>query len=158
MRRAVHAIAGFVAFLTILLFWCATAVSGIFGAPDAVAAVKMAILWGLIVLIPALSIVGASGMALGRHRKDTRVRRKKRRMLVIALNGLVILVPCAVFLSARAGSGIFDGWFYGVQSVELVAGATNLALLGLSLRDGLIMTGRLRRRPAGRRAAQSLPR
>ena len=158
MLRAIHAIAAVIAFLTILLFWSATAVSGVFGSPGTVAAVKMVIAWGLTVLIPALVLVGASGMALGRHRQDMRALRKKRRLPVIAANGLVILAPCAVFLSVRTASGTFDGWFYGIQSIELVAGAANLTLLGLSMRDGLAMTGRLRRRQAGPHSTHSVPR
>ena len=35
-----------------------------------------------------------------------------------------------------------DATFYAVQVVELVAGALNLALLGMNLRDGLRLTGR----------------
>ena len=35
-----------------------------------------------------------------------------------------------------------------VQALELVAGATNITLLGLNMRDGLRMKGRLRRRSA----------
>ena len=36
----------------------------------------------------------------------------------------------------------------GAQAIELAAGATNIALLGLNMRDGLKMKGRLRRKPA----------
>lgn len=152
MRRRVHAIAGAVAFATILVFWSGTVMSVLFGPPTAVAAVKAAIVWGLIVLIPALAAVGASGMALGRHRNDRSVQRKKRRMPIIAGNGLVILVPCAIFLSMRADRATFDAWYYGIQGVELIAGAANLTLMGLSLRDGLTMTGRMRRRSTRRTA------
>ena len=36
-----------------------------------------------------------------------------------------------------AATGIFDDWFYAVQGIELAAGASNLALMSLNLRDGL---------------------
>jgi hypothetical protein len=36
---------------------------------------------------------------------------------------------------------------YTVQALELAAGATNITLLGLNMRDGLTMKGRLRSRP-----------
>ncbi len=42
----------------------------------------------------------------------------------------------------------FDGAFYEVQALELVAGATNITLLGLNMRDGFKLKGRLRRRLA----------
>lgn len=66
-------------------------------------------------------------------------------MPFIAANGLLILVPSALFLASKASAGTTDASFYAVQAVELTAGAVNLVLLGLNLRDGLKMTGRLRR-------------
>ena len=42
----------------------------------------------------------------------------------------------AFFLNSRAAAGQFDSVFYIVQSIELIAGAANLTLLGLSMKDG----------------------
>jgi len=88
-------------------------------------------------LIPALAATGGSGLALARERAGPLIERKRRRMPVIAANGLLILVPSALFLSFKSQAGEFDGFFYGVQALELIAGAVNIALLGLNLRDGL---------------------
>ena len=41
-----------------------------------------------------------------------------------------------------------DSVFHTVQALELAAGAANISLLGLNMRDGLRMKGWLRRRPA----------
>jgi len=71
---------------------------------------------------------------------------KKKRMPVIALNGLLILLPAAFYLQSKAAVGDFDAQFYLVQALELVAGALNLTLMGFNIRDGLTMTGRLGRR------------
>jgi hypothetical protein len=57
--------------------------------------------------------------------------------LLIALNGLLVLVPLAVFVHLKAAQGAFDGLFYGAQVIELIAGAANLWLIGLNARDGL---------------------
>ena len=57
-------------------------------------------------------------------------------MPFIAANGMLILLPCAFFLNSRAAAGQFDSVFYIVQSIELIAGAANLTLLGLSMKDG----------------------
>lgn len=142
MRARIHAIAGVTGFLIILLFWSSTVLSELFGSYAAIAAVKEAILWGMTVLIPCLAIAGASGMAMGRKRKDPATKRKKKRMPFIALNGLLILVPSAFFLADRASAGTFDTWFYSVQAVELTAGGINLSLMGLNIRDGMLMAGR----------------
>ena len=81
-------------------------------------------------------------MNLGRKRKDAQARAKKKRMPVIAINGLVILVPAAIYLQAKASQGDFDTTFYAVQVIELIAGASNLILMGLNIRDGRAMAKR----------------
>ena len=69
-------------------------------------------------------------------------------MPFIAANGLLILIPSALFLAAKARAGEFDASFDVVQALELLAGATNIALLSLNMRDGLKLKGRLHRRLA----------
>jgi len=103
------------------------------------------VLRGMIILIPAMVIVGATGMSLGAKRKDPFTKAKKKRMPIIALNGLLVLLPSAFFLASKASAEEFDTMFYTVQAIELVAGALNLTLMGLNMRDGLKMTGRLAR-------------
>jgi hypothetical protein len=149
MLRKVHPIAGMIGFLTILTFWTSTLFSEIFGTHEMVAAVKTMVLYGLLILVPAMAVVGASGMKIGGRRKDAPALAKKKRMPFIAANGLLVLVPAAFYLSAKASAGAFDSAFYTVQGIELVAGATNLVLMGLSIRDGVAM---------GRRRRQSLKR
>lgn len=144
MLKAIHPIAGVIGFLTILTFWSSTVYSEMFGTPETVAAVKSLVLRGLFVLVPAMAVVGASGMAMGRRRKDAPARAKKKRMPIIAGNGLLVLVPAAVYLSNKANAGAFDAGFYTVQVIELIAGATNLFLMGLSIRDGRTMTAHKR--------------
>ncbi|MDA4845537.1 hypothetical protein [Hoeflea poritis] len=143
MKTRIHVIAGVVGFLTILSFWISTVSVELFASPAAVAAVKSWILYGMIVLVPAMAIAGATGMSLGRKRRDRLTKAKRTRMPVIAANGLLILVPSAFFLAGRAEAGLFDGWFYAMQTLELVAGAANIAMMGLNIRDGLRMTRRL---------------
>lgn len=145
MKRRIHAIAGGIGFLMVFLFWTSTAISELFASHETITAVKALILKGMVVLIPAMAIVGGSGMAMGRRRKDAPAKAKKKRMPIIALNGLLILVPAAWFLAGKAAAGEFDSSFYIVQVVELIAGAANLAMMGLNIRDGLKMTGKIRR-------------
>lgn len=145
MKTRVHALAGIVGFLTILSFWTSTVAVELFASHAAIAMVKSWILYGMIVLIPAMAIVGATGMSLGRKRRDRLTKAKKTRMPVIAANGILILVPAAFYLASKANVGAFDGWFYAVQAVELVAGAANITMMGLNICDGLRMTGRIAR-------------
>ena len=145
MKTKIHAAAGVIGFLTILSFWTSTLYSELFTSHETIAAVKALILKGMFILIPAMAIAGGSGMAMGRKRKDALTKAKKTRMPVIALNGLLILVPAAWFLAGKAAAGEFDSTFYTVQVIELIAGAANLTMMGLNIRDGLRMTGRIRR-------------
>lgn len=147
MVRIVHPIAGAIAILSIAIFWLSTALSELFGSQATVIAVKTSIPWGLIVLIPALAAAGGSGFALARGGRGGLVGVKLKRMPLIAANGSLVLIPSALFLASKAGAGEFDAAFYAVQALELVAGATNITLLGLNMRDGLRMKGQLRRRP-----------
>ena len=82
---------------------------------------------------------------MARKRRGPLVETKKKRMPIIAANGILILIPSALFLSFKAQAGAFDTWFYAIQALELVAGAVNFTLLGLNMRDGLRMTGKMRR-------------
>lgn len=143
MKTRIHALAGGIGFLTILTFWTSTVFSELFATHEAVAAVKHMILYGMFILIPSLAIAGASGMAMGKARTDAPAVAKKKRMPFIAANGLLVLVPSAFYLASKSAAGVFDTYFYMVQALELVAGATNLTLMGFNIRDGLRMTGRI---------------
>lgn len=145
MKKLIHPVAGVLALATIAVFWLSTAVSELIGAPETVTLVKTAIPWGFLLLIPALMATGGTGLSLARGRRGGLIGVKLRRMPIIAANGVLILVPAALFLAMKARDGAFDGSFYAVQAIELIAGAANLALLSLSLRDGLRLSGRLRR-------------
>ncbi|PWC43891.1 hypothetical protein [Azospirillum sp. TSO22-1] len=142
MIRALHPIAGVTGLLTIAAFWTSTVAAEAFGSDATVLAVKTAILWSLLLLVPALAITGITGVRMAGGSADPRIVRKRRRMPVIALNGLLVLVPCAVFLQARAAAGEFGGAFIAVQAIELLAGAANLTLIGMNLRDGLALARR----------------
>lgn len=154
MKSKLHAAFGAIALLCIVTFWTSTLVSELFLGESAVVAVKNGILQAMWVLIPAMAATGASGFALGRTRTGRLVDVKKRRMQGVAANGILVLLPCAITLAWMANAGRFDAWFYGVQVAELIAGAANIVLLALNMRDGLRLTGRLR---GPRRAPASAP-
>ena len=148
ITKVIHPVAGALALLTIATFWVSTSLSELFGSAASVVAVKSAIPWGFLVLIPALIAAGGSGFALAKGPRRGLVGAKIKRMPIAAANGILILIPSALFLASKARAGEFDTLFYAVQALELAAGAVNITLLGLNMRDGLKMKGRLRRRSA----------
>jgi hypothetical protein len=146
MTKQIHFFGGVLAALTIASFFTATLVSELFGSAATIAAVKaFVVMPGLFILIPAIAAAGASGFVLSKSRTGRLVEAKKKRMPFIAANGILILVPCAIVLSRWASAGNFDATFYAVQALELLAGATNLTMMGLNIRDGLKMSARFRK-------------
>lgn len=172
MKTRIHAFAGGIGFVMILLFWTSTAMTELFASHETIAAVKALILQGMFILIPAMAIAGASGTVMGNNRTDALAGAKKKRMPLIAMNGLVVLLPSAWFLAGKSAAGEFDSMFYAVQVLELTAGAANLTMMGLNIRDGLRMTGKIGgeaqasakdqpvidERPEGPLVAKSVPR
>jgi hypothetical protein len=76
-----------------------------------------------------LAAAGGSGFALAKGRRAGLVGAKVKRMPLIAANGILVLIPSALFLSFKARVAEFDAGFYAVQVLELVSGAVNIALL-----------------------------
>jgi hypothetical protein len=143
MIRAIHPVAAAIAMTTIATFLVSTLAAEAMGGPGTVLAVKTAILWGLLVLVPALATTGLTGFQMGGRSTHPRIAAKRRRMPFIALNGLLVLVPCAIVLQSQAAAGDFGGRFAVVQVIEVLAGAVNITLMGLSMRDGLALTKRI---------------
>jgi hypothetical protein len=148
MSKIIHPIAGVLAILTIATFWLSTAFAELFGSQAVVTTVKTAIPWGFLLLIPALAAAGGSGFILAKGRRTGLIGTKIKRMPIIAVNGILVLIPSALYLASKAQAAEFDTGFYAVQALELAAGAANITLLGLNMRDGLRMKGRFSRRPA----------
>ncbi|HYG45575.1 MAG TPA: hypothetical protein VEA17_21830 [Bordetella sp.] len=129
------------ALLFVVAFWLSTIVAELFLNLGAVAAVKAGIAYAMLCFVPIMMATAASGMVLGGKGRHPLIVRKKRRMPFIAANGLLVLVPAAVWLHLRAQEGLFDTAFYAVQAVELIAGAVNLVLICRNIRDGLKLAG-----------------
>ena len=142
MKTRIHPIAGMLAVVIIATFWVGTAGTELFDTEEHIRTVKLMIPWCFLILVPSLALAGGTGHLLGRGRTGRLVAGKRKRMPFVAANGVVILIPAALFLAWKADSYTFDTAFYAVQAVELAAGAVNLALLGLNVRDGLRLTGR----------------
>lgn len=143
MKPAIHAIAGGIAMLLVASFWCSTLIAEIWLGPAAVLGVKQAIAWyGLAAMVAAMACTGGSGFALGRARKGRLLQRKQIRMRFAAGNGLLVMIPIALWLYVKAAAGEFDRSFYLIQALELVMGLVQLTLLGLNARDGRRLGGK----------------
>jgi len=148
MLSSVHKSAAAIATLMIATFWVSTVVSELFLGHAAITAIKTAIPYGFLILVPAMAATGITGARLAKGRKGGVLGKKSKRMPIVAANGVLVLIPAALFLASKAQAGAFDTTFYVVQFVELIAGATNLTLMGLNIRDGRKLTAGKRRRAA----------
>jgi len=143
MKNIIHLTAAIIATLCIVTFFSSSILVELFGSHESIAMVKrLIVIPGVFILISAIAITGGTGFALAKNRKGHLVENKKKRMPIIGANGLLVLLPAAIFLDQWATSGTFDTKFYIVQSLELIAGAINLSLMSLNIRDGLKMAGR----------------
>ncbi|MGR3376621.1 hypothetical protein [Salipiger abyssi] len=140
----IHGASGATALLVIASFWSLAFVSEFFAAPGTVILLRQIILYALPLLVLALASAGASGARLAGRSKAPQIVAKMGRMRVAALNGLLVLIPSAVFLGLRAQAGDLSGAFGYVQLLELCAGALNIVLLGLNMRAGMAMKARKR--------------
>ena len=142
MKNKAHLTAAVIATLCIATFFTSSILVELLGTHESIATVKRLIVMpGLFILIPAIAMTGGTGFVLSNNRKGRLVENKKKRMPFIAANGILILLPAAIFLNQWASSGLFDTRFYIVQGLELLAGALNLTLMGMNIRDGLRMSG-----------------
>ena len=146
MGKRLHLAAALLATVIVTVFCAATLTVELLGTRPQIALVKQLIVFpGLAILIPALVVTGLSGNRLARGHRHPLVGRKMTRMRLIAGNGILILVPCALYLSHLASANRFDARFATIQGLEICAGITNIVLMALNIRDGL----RIRRGPQG---------
>ena len=148
MKQLVHRSSAIIATLCIGTFFVSSIVVEIFGSPETIATVKHLIVFpGLFILVPSIALTGATGFALTGKRKGGLIDRKKKRIPFIAANGIIILVPSAIFLNHLAANQDFSSVFYIVQGLEFIVGGVNLTLMSLNMRDGLKLSGKLRSKP-----------
>ena len=143
--KKVHLISSLGATSLIALFFCATLTVELLGSHLEVARVKQLIVTpGLWVLVPLVVSAGVTGNLMTHGRRGRLLHTKKTRTAIIAATGLLVLVPAALTLDWLASRESFGALFYGVQGLELLAGASNLTLMSFNIYDGLRLSGRIR--------------
>ena len=143
MKLMIHKTASIIATLCVATFFISTLMVEFFGTEEMIVLVKSLIVMpGIFILVIMMALTGATGFALAKNRKGEIVQNKKRRMPIIAMTGIFILIPAAIYLNNWASAGLFDTRFYIVQAIELLAGATNLILMIKSIQDGKKLRGK----------------
>ena len=143
MKSKIHKIASILATVCIATFFTSTVVVELFGTEEMIVHVKKLIVMpGIVILTIMMAITGATGFALAKDRKGRVIERKKRRMPIVAITGVFILIPAAIYLSIWASAGLFDTKFYILQTIEFIAGISNLTLMIKNIQDGRKLVGK----------------
>ena len=137
-----HIAATAVATLTISCFFTFSLIAEIIGDPLFIKQAKTGILYCLPIMLIAMPILGLSGKKLAGNSKNPVIVQKMKRMKLVALNG-VLLISLAIYLYYHAVYKTIDTTFLYVQIAELLIGGINLSLIGLNIRAGMQLSGRL---------------
>jgi hypothetical protein len=140
----IHAGASALALFTVVTFFTSTLITEISGNVEQIASLKENIFFALPLMLIAMPMVGLSGKKLAGKSNSPLVQRKLNRMKLIAINGL-ILVTLATLLYIRSRDLQLDNTFYLLQGLELLLGAVNIGLMVMSVRDGMLLSGRLKK-------------
>lgn len=136
-----HLIAAVLVLAILTSFWGAIVISDFFLDQDALAVVRQGIVYALIVLIPAMIAVKVTGSKLGKPRieTDVRIQNKKKKATLMAVNGVLIMVPAAFFLNYKASIGEFDMVFRVVQVIELLVGSFQYYFVVTNFKVGRVL-------------------
>lgn len=140
----IHIIATFIAAITIASFFLSSLAAEIKGSEAAIRKAKEAILFSLPILLLAMPALGATGNMLAGKSQNPLVLTKRKRMKFVFVNGL-LLISLACFLYYRSHYQTIDGVFLAAQGTEFALGLTNLILIGLNVKSGFQLSGRLKR-------------
>mgnify|MGYP003402904894 FL=1 len=141
----IHLVATIIAVVTIATFFTISLIAEIRGDQVFIKAIKALILYALPLMIFAMPCLAITGNKLAGKSKNALVEIKKKRMKFVMLNG-IILVSLAIFLYYRSHFQSIDGVFLTFQIAEFVFGLTNLSMIILNARNGMQLSGKLKRR------------
>lgn len=135
--KIIHKTAAILAFILITSFLTSTIIADLLSTPEQIAQVKSTILMFIPGLILAMMATGISAKKLYSSALKGVFKVKQSRMKIAAINGTFILLPAAIVLAKWSALGQFDGLYWTVQILEIIAGMTNLTMIGLNIRDGI---------------------
>lgn len=140
----VHIVASVIAALTIGTFFTISLRAEIIADDPLIKSVKTGILYALPILLLVMPSLAITGKKLSGSSKHPIILEKQKRMNMIMINGM-ILISLVIFLYYRANYVAIDTTFFYFQIAELLFGLSNLTLIGLNIKSGLQLSGRLKK-------------
>ena len=146
VNRIVHLSASLIVLTCLVSSMLASLVVEHLGNAHSLAWLKDVIVFpGLVILITASVAMSGSGFVLASGRHARLIEKKKKRMMMIAAIAIGVLLPSALVLRDWATAGSFGLAYHVLQSGEYLAGGLALFLICQNIRDGLRLSGRMRR-------------
>ncbi|UZR99469.1 hypothetical protein [Chondrinema litorale] len=140
----IHLLATAIAVIIILTFFTSSVFAELNGEETFIKTVKTSIFYALPLLLIAMPTLGISGNKLAGKSTNQEVLQKQKRMKLIVFNGIV-LISLASFLYYRVSFKEIDVVFFYVQMAEFAFGIGNLVLIGLNIKSGMKLSGRLKK-------------
>lgn len=139
--KLVHKLSAITVVLTLTSFWVALIVSDFFLDNEALAVVRKGIVFGLIILIPAMILAKVSGgkLAANHTGNPELIEAKKKRAKWMAINGALIMVPAAFYLYHKSSIGEIDDMFRVVQAIELLVGSIQYYFVISNVKGGIAL-------------------
>jgi hypothetical protein len=148
MRRKtvvrIHIVATIIAVAAISCFFISSLVAEITRNEVYIRSVKRVILYLVPILLIVMPALRISGTKLCGKSQNPTILAKAKRMKFIFING-VCLIALACFLYYRSHYQSIDNIFIGAQLAEFLFGLTNLILIGLNIKSGFQLSGRLKK-------------
>lgn len=139
-----HFIATIAAGITIVTFFSLSLVAELRGDVQLIKNVKAFILYALPVMVVAMPMLKITGDKLAGKSTNPIILAKKKRMKLMIING-ICLITLAVFLYYRSHFHTIDNVFFIAQLAEFVFGLGNLTLIFLNAKNGMQLSGKLKR-------------
>ena len=141
----IHKVAGITALFVISSFFLSSVYGEIIGKHELILAIKTYIVYTIPIMLILMPVCAITGKKMAGKSKSPVVKSKNKRVKFIAING-IILITLALVLYKRAVNGEIDITFLTIQVVEFNFGLTNIIMLGLMIRDGRILTGKIKKK------------
>lgn len=128
-------VAEFLAISTISSFFLSSLYAEIIQDNKVILQVKTFIVYAIPLMLIFMPTIGITGNKIAKLVDSLIVKRKNKRVKLMALNG-IILLTLAFVLYFRAKNGKIDSTFLTLQIIEFCFGFTNISMLFLMLKDG----------------------
>jgi hypothetical protein len=139
----IHKASGVSALLLISTFFLSSVYAELNGELNVILTIKTFIVFTMPLMLVLMPTCAITGKKIAGKSKSPIVKSKNSRVKFIAFNGIVLII-LAIILYNKVVDGRIDQTFLILQFVEFAFGFANIIMLGLMIKDGRILTGKIK--------------